>query len=99
MEAGVQEVDRGKELADKAGSSLNEIVTMAQRVTEMVGQIAAATEQQSTAAEEISRSIEGINTVTKETAAGAEESAAAAEELNRQAEGLQQMVGRFKLQD
>ncbi len=97
MEAGVQQVDRGKMLADKAGSSLNEIVTMAQRVTEMIGQIAAASEQQSTAAEEISKSIEQINTVTKETASGAEESAAAAEELNRQAEGLQQMVSKFQL--
>ncbi len=97
MQAGLQQVDRGRELADNAGNSLNEIVTMAQRVTDMIAQIATASEEQSAAAEQISKNIEHINTVTRETATGAEQSAAAAEELNRQAEGLQQMVSRFKL--
>ncbi len=97
MEAGIQEVDKGRELADKAGSSLNEIVTMAQRVTDMIAQMATASEQQSSAAEQISKNIEHISSVTKETATGAEQSAAAAEQLNRQADGLQQMVQRFKI--
>ncbi|MEK7774337.1 MAG: methyl-accepting chemotaxis protein [Candidatus Zixiibacteriota bacterium] len=97
MEAGIQQVDRGRELTDKAGASLNEIVTMSGRVLEMIQQIAAAAEQQSAAAEQISKSIEQITTVTQETAKGAEQSAAAAEELNRQADGLQQMVARFKV--
>ncbi|MBK7142093.1 MAG: MCP four helix bundle domain-containing protein [bacterium] len=97
MKAGLQQVDQGRELADKAGSSLNEIVSMAQRVTDMIAQIATASEEQSSAAEQISKNIEHISTVTKETAAGAEQSAAAAEELNRQAEGLQEMVAKFKV--
>ena len=97
MESGIQEVDKGRELADQAGNSLNEIVTMSQRVMDMIQQIATASEEQSTAAEQISKNIEHISSVTKETATGAEQSAAAAEELNRQAEGLQQMVGRFRL--
>lgn len=97
MEAGIQQVDRGRELTDKAGVSLNEIVAMSGRVLEMIQQIATATEEQSVAAEQISKNIEQITTVTQETAKGAEQSAAAAEELNRQAEGLQQMVGRFKV--
>ena len=97
MESGIQEVDQGRDLADKAGNSLNEIVSMSQRVMDMIQQIATASEEQSSAAEQISKNVEHISTVTKETATGAEQSAAAAEELNRQAEGLQQMVGRFKL--
>jgi len=97
MESGIQEVDKGRELADQAGNSLNEIVTMTQRVMDMIQQIATASEEQSTAAEQISKNIENISSVTKETATGAEQSAAAAEELNRQAEGLQQMVARFKV--
>jgi methyl-accepting chemotaxis protein len=97
MQAGLQQVDRGRELADNAGNSLNEIVNMAQRVTEMIAQIATASEEQSAAAEQISKNIEHINSVTKETAIGAEQSAAAAEELNRQAEGLQQMVSKFRV--
>jgi methyl-accepting chemotaxis protein len=97
MEAGIQQVDHGRELTDKAGASLNEIVTMSGRVLEMIQQIALASEEQSSAAEQISKNIELITTVTQETAKGAEQSAAAAEELNRQAEGLQQMVARFKV--
>ncbi len=59
--------------------------------------MAAAGEQQSAAAEEIARSVEGIANVTKQSTIGAEQSASAAEELNRQAEGLQQMVSRFRV--
>ena len=97
MEAGIQEVDKGRELADKAGNSLNEIVNMAQRVTDMIAQMATAAEEQSSASEQISKNIEHIASVTRETASGADQSAAAAEELNRQADGLQQMVARFKV--
>ncbi len=97
MEAGIQEVDKGRELADKAGNSLNDIVTMAQRVTDMITQMATATEEQSSAAEQISKNIEHIASVTRETASGAQQSAAAAEELNRQADGLQQMVAKFRI--
>ncbi len=99
MESGIREVDRGRDLADRAGNSLNEIVTMAQRVTDMINQIATAAQEQSTASEEISKSVEHISTVTRETASGAEQSAAAAEELNRQAEGMRMMVSKFTLSD
>jgi len=99
MEAGIQEVDKGRELADKAGASLNEIVNMSQRVMDQIQQIATAAEEQSTAAEQISKNVEHISSVTKETATGAEQSATAAEELNRQAEGLKEMVGQFKIKE
>jgi len=97
MEAGIQEVDRGRELTDKAGNSLNEIVSMTQSVMNMIQQIATASEEQSTAAEQISKNVEHITSVTRETAKGAEQSATAAEELNRQAEGLDTMVAKFKI--
>lgn len=97
MESGIQQVDKGRDLADKAGSSLTEIVGMSGRVMDMITQIAVASEEQSSAAEQISRNVEQIATVTRETSVGAEQSAAAAEELTRQAEGLQHMIGRFRL--
>ncbi len=97
MESGIQQVDLGRQLADRAGNSLSEIVTVSQRVMDMIGQVAAAAEEQSAAAEQISKNVDHISTVTRETSQGAEQSAAAAEELNRQAEGLQNMVARFKL--
>ncbi len=99
METGIQEVDKGRELADKAGVSLNEIVNMSQRVMDQIQQIATAAEEQSTAAEQISKNIEHVSSITKETATGAEQSATAAEEMNRQAEGLQKMVAQFKIKE
>ncbi len=97
MESGIEQVDKGRDLADKAGTSLSEIVSMSQTVMEMIQQIAAASEEQSAASEQISRSIDGILSVTKETANGAEQSAAAAEELSAQAEGLKNIVAKFKV--
>ncbi len=97
METGIQEVDKGRELADKAGNSLTEIVTMSTRVSDMITQIATASEEQSVAAEQIAKNIDRVNQIAKESATGAEQSATAAEELNRQAEGMQQMVGQFKV--
>ncbi len=98
MEQGIQEVQSGRQLADKAGESLNAILNFAQRVQDMVSQIASASEQQSAASEQIARNVESIAKVTRENAAGIEQSASAAEQLNRQAEGLRTMVAKFQVQ-
>ena len=95
-EAGEQ-VEQGKTMADKAGNSLTEITTMSSRVMDMIVQIAIATDEQSAAAEQISKNMEQIANVSRETAAGAEQSASSAEELNQQAESLQAIVDKFKL--
>ena len=97
MEEGTQEVERGIELADKAGMSLKEIVGVSQKVTDMVTQIAAASEEQSSASEQISKNVEGISKVTGETAQGTQQIARAAEDLNRLTENLQKLIGQFKL--
>jgi methyl-accepting chemotaxis protein len=97
MEQGIKQVESGRVLASQAGESLGAILGYAQRVREMIQQVATAGEQQSAAAEEIARSVEGIAQVTKQSTLGAEQSASAAEELNHQAEGMQQMVGRFQV--
>ncbi|HTY38094.1 MAG TPA: methyl-accepting chemotaxis protein [Bacteroidota bacterium] len=97
MEEGTMEVEKGKELADKAGKSLREIVDVSQKVTDMVSQIAAASEQQSSASEQIAKNVEAISSVTGQTASGTQQIARAAEDLNRLTENLQNYVGRFKL--
>jgi methyl-accepting chemotaxis protein len=97
MEEGTQEVERGIELADRAGMSLKEIVGVSQKVTDMVTQIAAASEQQSSASEQISKNVEGISKVTGETAQGTQQIARAAEDLNRLTENLQKLISDFKL--
>lgn len=97
MQQGIKEVDAGRELTDKAGESLTQILGHAQRVQDMIQQIASASTEQSAASEQIARNVEAIAKVTKENATGVEQAAAAAEQLSRQAEGLNQMVSRFKL--
>ncbi|MBK7092554.1 MAG: methyl-accepting chemotaxis protein [bacterium] len=97
MEQGTLHVNSGRELAEQAGDSLREIVTMAQQVTNRITQIAAASKEQSSAAEQIARNIEHISKVTRETAVNSEQSAHVAVSLSQQAENLQQIVGRFKV--
>jgi methyl-accepting chemotaxis protein len=97
MEEGTQEVVRGIELADRAGASLREIVGVSQKVTDMVTQIAAASEEQSSASEQISKNVEAISKVTGETAQGTQQIARAAEDLNRLTENLQRLIGGFKV--
>lgn len=99
MHEGTKEVDSGIQLADRAGTSLAEIVGMIQELTDMVNQIAAASEQQSSASEQISKNVEGISTVTGETASGTQQIARASEDLNRLTENLQQLVEKFRLSD
>jgi len=97
MDEGTKKVDAGIVLADKAGASLREIVGISQRVTDMVNQIAAASEEQSSASEQISKNVEGISSVTNESATGVQQIARAAEDLNRLTENLQTLVNKFKL--
>ncbi len=97
MNEGISEVDRGRELAATAGSSLNAILEYSQRVQEMVTQIAAATNEQSLAAEQISANVENIVRVTRESNEGIAQSASAADQLSEQAENLRSIASSFKL--
>lgn len=97
MKQGTEEVEKGKALADRAGKSLKQIIIGAEEVVDMVTQVAAASEEQSSAAEQISKNIEGISNVTHESAAGVQEIARAAEDLNRLTVNLQELISRFKI--
>jgi methyl-accepting chemotaxis protein len=99
MQQGTKEVQVGIDLADKAGKSLQEIVGISQKVTDMVAQIAAASEQQSSASEQIAKNVEAISKVTSETAQGTQQIARAAEDLNQLTENLQRQVSAFKIGD
>jgi methyl-accepting chemotaxis protein len=96
IEAGTKEVESGKELASQAGDSLKEIIGGSKKVVDMVNQVAAASEEQSTTAEEISKNIEGINNVSRETAAGIQQIAKAAGDLNTLTDNLSDLISRFK---
>jgi methyl-accepting chemotaxis protein len=95
MSKGTEEVEKGKALADKAGESLKEIILGAVKVVDVITQVAAASEEQSSTSEEISRSIEAINNVTRESTAGIQQIAKASEDLSRLTVNLQDLIGKF----
>ena len=97
MNAGTQQVTAGVELANQAGSALQSIVASATGISDIIQQIAAASEEQSAASEQISRNIESITGVTKQNASAVQQAAAASQQLARRAEELQSVCGRFKL--
>lgn len=97
INTGTEEVEKGKELASKAGVTLNQIIEAAERVVAEVEQVAAASEEQSSAAEQISGSIESINNVSQQSAIGTQQIARATEDLNSLTLGLQNTLAKFKI--
>ncbi len=98
MKEGTSEVENGRRLADKAGESLKAIIKGTVEVVDISTQVAAASEEQSSAAELISKSIEAINSVSQESSSGLQQIARAAEDLNRLTNSLQDMITRFKVE-
>ena len=99
MSQGQEEIEKGRNLANEAGKSLEQIIVESQQVVDIVSQVAAASEEQSTTAEEISNNVEKINNVTKENASGIEQIARSSEDLNSLAGNLQQLVAQFKIEE
>lgn len=99
MQSGRGEVEKGKHLAEKAGSSITDIILGAEKVVDIVTQVAAASEEQSSASEQISKNIEAINQVTQETAGGIQQIAHASEDLSRLTVTLQELIAKFKLDE
>ncbi len=95
----VEKVDAGAKLVDQAGTTMNEIVESVRRVTDIMSEITAASQEQSSGIEEIGRAIMQMDEMTQQNAALVEEAAAAAESLQEQSAGLAQVVSVFKLNE
>jgi methyl-accepting chemotaxis protein len=93
----VEKVNAGTELADKAGSTMNEVVTSVKRVTDIIAEIADASAEQTAGIEQVNKAIAGMDQATQQNAALVEESAAAAASMREQAGNLARMVGTFVL--
>jgi methyl-accepting chemotaxis protein len=97
MKKGKQEVDAGKELANKAGDVLVDIIEGAQKVSDIAALVATASEEQSATAEEINQNIESISTVTKQSDAGSQQIARSAQKLNNLTQSLEKLISQFKV--
>ncbi len=93
----VQKVADGSELVNKSGQTLEEIVNSVKRVTDIVAEIAAASQEQSSGIEQVNKAMMQMDQVTQANAAQTEELSSTAQALAVQAEQLQALVGRFKL--
>ena len=99
MQEGTIEVEKGRELADKAGTSLNQIIAGADKVVDIVTQVAAASEEQSSASEQISKNIEKISNVTKQSSNNLHRISNAAEDLSRLTLNLESLLESFKVSE
>ena len=97
IEGSVNKAQDGAAVADQTAASLQTIVQEIAKVSDLVGEIAAASNEQSEGIGQVNQGLGQVDQVTQQNTATAEESAAAAEELSAQAEQLRAMLGRFKL--
>ncbi len=95
--ASVERVESGSRLVRNAGETMTEIVASVQRVSDIIGEITAASGEQSTGIGQVNQSVTQLDQMTQQNAALVEEAAAAASSLEQQAQALQQAVSTFKL--
>ena len=95
--ASVERVERGTVLVDQAGATMTEVVGSIKRVTDIMGEISAASNEQSLGVAQVGEAVTQMDQATQQNAALVEEMAAAASSLKSQAHELVQVVAAFKL--
>jgi methyl-accepting chemotaxis protein len=93
----VEKVQVGSTLVEQAGKTMSEIVTSVKRVTDIMAEISAASQEQSAGIEQVNTTITQMDEVTQQNAALVEEASAAARSLEEQAGSLTEVVSRFVL--
>ncbi|MGB8419019.1 methyl-accepting chemotaxis protein [Paraburkholderia sp.] len=99
IDTSVERVQSGSALVDEAGRTMTEIIGAVQRVTDIMGEIAAASEEQSSGIDQVARAVTQMDEVTQQNAALVEEAAAAASSLEDQAGKLRTAVAVFQLEE
>ncbi|WP_295949183.1 methyl-accepting chemotaxis protein [uncultured Xanthomonas sp.] len=97
IDASVGKIDDGTALVNGAGDTMREVVASVRRVTDIMSEIAAASQEQSAGIEQVSKTIVQMDEATQQNAALVEEATAAARAMEDQAEELQRAVALFKL--
>jgi len=92
IEGTVAKIKGGAELVGRANAAFGELATSSEKVSELVGEIAAASSEQSQGIDQINQAVTQMDRLTQSNAANAEETASAAEEMNGQAKHMRQFV-------
>lgn len=93
----VAKISNGNQLVGRSGQTMQDIVVAIKRVNDLMSDIAAASIEQATGLDEVSKSVSQMDNITQQNAALVEEAAAAAESLLSQANQLSNQVSQFKL--
>ena len=93
----VEKVHIGSELVDQAGATMAEIVQSVGRVTDIMAEITAASQEQTAGIEQINGAVAQMDEVTQQNAALVEQASAAAQSLQEEAQALAQAVGTFRI--
>ncbi|WP_213602446.1 methyl-accepting chemotaxis protein [Pseudoxanthomonas japonensis] len=97
IETSVDKVADGSKLVNQAGTTMAEIVASVQRVTDIMAEISAASQEQSAGIEQVNQTITQMDETTQQNAALVEEASAAARSMEEQAQALSESVSVFKL--
>lgn len=92
-------VEEGSRLVNESGDALGEIVQSTRKVSEIITEIASASEEQAAGIAQVNKAVMQMEQVVQQNAALVEEAAAASESMNEQARGLTGLVGFFKVAD
>ncbi len=95
----VAKVDDGSKLVDASGKALQEIVSSVKKVTDVVAEIAASSQEQAEGIAQVNRAIISMDEMTQQNAALVEEASAAAQAMTEQSANLTQMLSRFQVGD
>ena len=93
----VQKVTEGSELVNQSGKTLEEIVESVKRVTDIVAEISAASQEQASGIDQVNKAIMQMDETTQQNAALVEEAASASQSMKDQAEELMRQVEQFKI--
>jgi methyl-accepting chemotaxis protein len=97
ISASVERASNGSQLAQDAGQTMDEVVKAVKRVTDIMGEISAASAEQSSGIEEINLAVSQMDAGTQQNAALVEQATAAARALDDQAQALKVAVAKFSL--
>ncbi len=99
IESSVERVQTGTKIADMTSEVLSDIVASTNQVTDLVGEISSASNEQAQGVEQLSQGMEKISRVIRDNSSQSENMAASAEELSSQAAHSRQMLSRFRLKE
>jgi methyl-accepting chemotaxis protein len=93
----LEKVQAGSSMADDAGHTMVEVLSAVKKVSELIAEIAAASQEQSSGIAQVNTALSQMERVVQQNAALAEEATSATESMKQQADGLLEVVSRFKL--